>query len=169
MQERYPLAVWRGPFLGDDTRHIARSGSDILGDTQRWLDHGMEARSWAQPLAPQMTPPDAFLHLRLRIADAWRDESGEWALIADLPSVALWSILGYLRWHGPRIQASDGDGRAHRDVDAYLASRPLVAAIDHELTRRGMTERGEALAMVRAIGPAPWEIAPPSPIRRRRA
>jgi hypothetical protein len=145
----------------------AAGTSDSLDGTGGWFDRGMEARSWAQPLPPQMTSPDAFLHLRLSVADAWRDESGEWLAVSDLPTVALWSILGYLRWHGPMIQAVDGEGASHRDVDGYLASRPLVAAIDQELARRGMTERGDALAMVRAIGPAPWEIPAASRIRRR--
>jgi hypothetical protein len=115
-----------------------------------------------------MAAPDAFLHLRLRVTDAWLDESGEWLAIDEAPSVALWSILGYLRWHGPTIQASDAEGASYREVDGYLASRPLVAAIDDELARRGGSERGQALAMVRSIGAAPWEIPAPSRIRRRR-
>ena len=129
----------------------------------------MEARSWTQPLAPRMAAPDAFLHLRLRVTDAWLDESGEWLAIPEAPSVVLWSILGYLRWHGPTIQASDPEGASFRLVDAYLASRPLVGAIDEELARRGEAEPGGALVLVQAIGAAPWEIAPPSRIRRRRA
>jgi hypothetical protein len=129
----------------------------------------MEARSWTQPLARAMAAPDAFLHRRLRVTDAWLDDSGAWLAIADAPSVALWSILGYLRWHGPAIQASDPEGAANRGVDAYLASRPLVAAIDEELARRGETARGEALAILRSIGAAPWEIPTPSRIRHRRA
>lgn len=127
----------------------------------------MEARSWTQPLAPRMAAPDAFLHLRLRVTDAWLDESGEWVAIGEAPSVVLWSILGYLRWHGPTIQASDLEGAAFRDVDRYLASRPLVAAVDGELARRGETDRGEALTMLASIGSAPWEIPAPSRIRRR--
>src|SRR3954452_4235994 len=119
----------------------------------------MEARSWTQPLPTRMAAPDAFLHLRLRVRDAWLDESGEWLSIAEAPSVVLWSILGYLRWHGPTIQASDPAGAGHRAVDAFLASRPLVAAIDEALAARGETESGEALVMLRSIGTAPWEIA----------
>ncbi len=115
-----------------------------------------------------MAAPDAFLHLRLRVTDAWLDESGEWQPIAEAPSVFLWSILGYLRWHGPTIQASDAEGAAYRVVDSYLASRPLVAAIDGELARRGETERGGAVAMLASIGAAPWEIPAPSRIKRRR-
>ena len=129
----------------------------------------MEARSWTQPLPAPMAAPDAFLHLRLRVTDAWLAESGDWLPIADAPSVVLWSILGYLRWHGPVIQASDAEGATYRDVDAYLASRPLVAAIDGELARRAETELGEALAMLRSIGPAPWEIPAPTRIKRRGA
>jgi hypothetical protein len=115
-----------------------------------------------------MAAPDAFLHLRLRVTDAWLDESGEWVVIEDASSVVMWSILGYLRWHGPTIQASDAEGTAHRVVDSYLASRPLVAAIDGELARRGEIERGQALVMLASIGAAPWEIPAPSRIRRRR-
>ena len=129
----------------------------------------MEARSWTQPLPAPMAEPDAFLHLRLRVTDAWLAESGEWLAIAEAPSVVLWSILGYLRWHGPAIRAMDSDGATFRDVDAYLASRPLIAAIDGELVRRGEVDGGEALAMLRAIGPAPWEIPAPSRIKRRQA
>jgi hypothetical protein len=129
----------------------------------------MEARSWTQPLAPRMAAPDAFLHLRLRVTDAWLDESGEWLAIGETPSVVLWSVLGYLRWHGPTIQASDADGAAYRGVDAYLASRPLVAAIDRELAQRGETEPGGAVAMLASIGAAPWEIPAPSRITRRRS
>ena len=127
----------------------------------------MEARSWTQPLAPRMAAPDAFLHLRLRVTDAWLDESGAWLPIGEAPSVVLWSILGYLRWHGPTIQASDPEGAALRNVDRYLASRPLVGAIDEELTRRGGTEAGQAIAMLASIGAAPWEIPAPSRIKRR--
>ena len=129
----------------------------------------MEARSWTQPLAPRMAAPDAFLHLRLRVTDAWLDESGEWLPIGEAPSVVLWSILGYLRWHGPTIRVSDPEGTAHRVVDAYLASRPLVAAIDAELARRGEMDKGEALAMLASIGAAPWEIPAPSRVRRRQS
>jgi hypothetical protein len=127
----------------------------------------MDARSWTQPLPAPMTEPDAFLHLRLRVTDAWLAESGEWLLIEDAPSVVLWSILGYLRWHGPTILASDPVGEPANGVDAYLASRPLCVAIDGELARRGESERGGALEMLRTIGPAPWEVPAPSRIRRR--
>jgi hypothetical protein len=127
----------------------------------------MEARSWTQPLSPRMAAPDAFLHLRLRVTDAWLDEAAEWVPIAEAPSVALWSILGYVRWHGPTIQASDAEGATHRSVDAYLASRPLVIAIDAELARRGETEPGRALVLLRSVGAAPWEIPAPTRIRRR--
>ena len=41
-----------------------------------------------------MAEPDAFLHLRLRVTDAWLDESGEWLPIANASNVVLWSILG---------------------------------------------------------------------------
>ena len=128
----------------------------------------MEARSWTQPLPAPMAEPDAFLHLRLRVTDAWLDESGEWHAIGDAPSVVLWSILGYLRWHGPTIQASDAEGAAHGGVDAYLGSRPLVVAIDGELARRRESEPGGALTLLRTIGAAPWEIPAPTTIRRRR-
>jgi hypothetical protein len=127
----------------------------------------MEARSWTSPLAAPMPQPDAFLHLRLRVTDAWLDQSGAWLPIPDAPTVVLWSILGYLRWHGPALQASDSEGAAYGVVDVYLESRPLVAAIDAELARRGAAEKGEALTMVRSIGTAPWEIPAPSRIRRR--
>jgi hypothetical protein len=116
-----------------------------------------------------MAEPDAFLHLRLRVTDAWLAESGEWLQIEDAPSVVLWSILGYLRWHGPALLTTDASGDPATDVDGYLASRPLVAAIDGELAWRGECQVGEALAMLRAIGPAPWEVPAPSRIRRRTA
>jgi hypothetical protein len=124
----------------------------------------MEPRSWTQPLAPTLPSPDAFLHLRLRVADAWLGEAGEWTAVAEMPSAGLWSVLGYLRWHGPSIAARDPQGADVRDVDAYLASRPLVAAIDAELAGRGEIRPGDALACLRAIGVAPWEL----PITRRR-
>ena len=114
-----------------------------------------------------MEEPDTFLHLRLRQSDAWLDESGEWLPIGAAPNVMLWSILGYLRWHGPAIRDRDPQGTSHRDVDSYLVSRPLVAAIDAELARRGEAAPGETLATLRAIGPAPWEIPSPTPVRRR--
>ncbi len=52
-----------------------------------------------------MAEPDPFLHRRLRITDAWLDESGEWKAIADASNVVLWSILGYVRWHAPALLA----------------------------------------------------------------
>jgi hypothetical protein len=118
----------------------------------------MEARSWTQPLAPALPVPDAFLHRRLRLTDAWLAGSGEWRTIEDEPSAGLWSILGYLRWHGPGIMAQDPNGDDFGDPDGYLASRPLVAAIDAELARRAEVGHGEALALLRAIGLAPWEL-----------
>src|SRR3954465_1246786 len=129
----------------------------------------MEARSWTQPLPARMAPPDPFLHLRLRQADAWLDESGVWQPVADTPSGVLWATRGYLRWHGPTILASDAEGAGYGDVDPYLASRPLVVAIDAELARRGETGVGEALGMLRVIGAAPWEIPASTRIRRRPA
>ena len=129
----------------------------------------MDARSWTRPLPSPMASPDAFLHLRLRVTDAWLDERGEWLALEEAPSVVLWTILGYLRWHAPTIETADPEGAPFPDPDAYLASRPVVAAIDAELTRRGETTGGDALAMLRTIGPAPWEIPASRPIRRRRA
>lgn len=126
----------------------------------------MDARSWTRPLAPALSAPDAFLHRRLQLGDAWLAESGEWRVIEDEPSAGLWSILGYLRWHGPRIMAQDPNGEAFDDPDAYLASRPLVAAIDAELARRDEAGQGEALALLRAIGLAPWELLADRPRRR---
>ena len=118
----------------------------------------MDARSWTQPLPAPMAEPDAFLHLRLRVTDAWLAESGEWLAIAEAPSVVLWSILGYLRWHAPLLMAHDPDGAGFGDPDAYLASRPLCVAIDSELARRGEIPVGTALITLRAIGGAPWEL-----------
>ncbi len=129
----------------------------------------MEARTWTSPLPAPMAEPDPFLHRRLRVADAWLDESGAWLPIAEASNVVLWSILGYLRWHAPALRDGDPDGAAAQDPDAYLGSRPLVAAIDAELARRGEAPSGEALATLRAIGTAPWEIPAPSRIKRRRA
>jgi hypothetical protein len=127
----------------------------------------MEARSWTQPLAPALSAPDAFLHRRLQLSDAWLGESGEWRAIEDEPSAALWSILGYLRWHGPGLMAQDPNSAAFAEPDAYLASRPLVSAIDAELARRAEAGQGQALALLRAIGLAPWEL--PADRSRRRA
>ena len=129
----------------------------------------MEARTWTSPLPAPMAEPDPFLHRRLLVVDAWLDESGAWLPITEAPNVMLWSILGYLRWHAPALRAQ-GPGEADaRDLDAWLGSRPLVSAIDGELSSRGEAPAGEALATLRAIGPAPWEIPAPSRIRRRRA
>ena len=127
----------------------------------------MEARTWTSPLPAPMAEPDPFLHRRLLVADAWLDESGAWLPIAEASNVVLWSILGYLRWHAPALREQDPDGA--RDLDAWLATRPMVAAIDAELARRGEAPAGEALATLRAIGPAPWEIPAPSRIKRRGA
>lgn len=118
----------------------------------------MEPRSWTRPLAPALPPPDAFLHLRLRVGDAWRGDAGEWTAIGDMTSAELWSVLGYLRWHGPSLAARDPEGAGIRDIDAYLGSRPLVAAIDGALAARGEIRPGDALVCLRAIGVAPWEL-----------
>jgi len=118
----------------------------------------MEPRSWTQPLASTMPPPDAFLHLRLRVADAWLGNDGAWTAVADMTSPELWSVLGYLRWHGPSLAVRDPEGAGIRDVDVYLGSRPLVAAIDRELAGRGDIRGGDALACLRAMGVAPWEL-----------
>jgi hypothetical protein len=118
----------------------------------------MEPRSWTQPLAPAMPPPDLFLHLRLRVGDAWLGEDGEWTPIAAMTSAELWSVLGYLRWHGPSLAAHDPAAEGVRDVDSYLGSRVLWIALDGELAARGDIRPGEALACLRAIGVAPWEL-----------
>lgn len=125
----------------------------------------MKPRSWTQPLAPILPHPDLFLHLRLRVVDAWQTEAGEWRAIRDEASVGLWSIVGYLRWHAPLLMAQDPDAAGFGDPDAYLVSRPLWMAIDAELARRGEIPAGSALATLRAIGGAPWEL----PVVRRRA
>src|SRR5262245_15448023 len=125
----------------------------------------MEPCSWTQPLAPTLPPPDAFLHLRLRVTDVWLGEGGAWTAVAEMPSAELWSVLGYLRWHGPSLAAQDAEGAGMRDVDAYLVSRPLWIALDGELAERGEIRRGEALACLRAIGVAPWEL----PVTRGRS
>jgi hypothetical protein len=125
----------------------------------------MEPRSWTQPLAPTLPPPDAFLHLRLRVIDAWLGEEGEWTPISQMTSAELWSVLGYVRWHGPSLAARDPEAEGIRNIDAYLASRPLVGAIDAQLAGRGEIRGGDALACLRAMGVAPWEV----PGSRRRA
>jgi hypothetical protein len=132
----------------------------------RCFDHGMEARSWTQPLAPVLSDPDAFLHLRLQVDDAWLGEAGEWRQIREESNPGLWSILGYLRWHAPELMARDPDAKALGAADAYLASRPLVAAIDAELARRGEIVPGTALLVLRAVGLAPWDL--PTPRQRSR-
>jgi len=124
----------------------------------------MEPHSWTQPHAPTLPPPDAFLHLRLRVTDAWLGVTGEWRALADMTSAELWSVLGYLRWHGPSLAAHDHEGIELRDVDAYLASRPLWIALDGELAARGEIRHGVALDCLRAIGVAPWEL----PVTRTR-
>jgi hypothetical protein len=129
----------------------------------------MEPRSWTQPLAPTLPSPDAFLHLRLRVADAWLGQDGDWTEIEEMTSAELWSVLGYLRWHGPSLAARDPEAEGIRDVDAYLGSRPLVGAIDAALAARADIRPGDALACLRAMGVAPWEL-PASPgrsVRRR--
>ena len=141
-----------------------RRPSDIGAVTGSCFPHPMEARSWTQPHPPTLEAPDPFLHLRLELTDAWRTDAGEWRVIATEPAIGLWSILGYLRWHAPATQESDPVGAPFTDVDAYLASRPLVKAIDAELAQRGEIEAGEALERLRAIGLAPWEL----PVRRAR-
>ena len=99
-------------------------------------------------------------------ADAWRTDSGEWRTISSEPTSSLWSILGYLRWHAPAIAASDSASSAFPDMGAYLASRPLVIAVDTELARRGECEPGEAIVQLRVLGLAPWEL--PREYARRR-
>lgn len=84
--------------------------------------------------------------------------------ISHEPSASLWSILGYLRWYAPALMARDREAGTCAAPDDYLASRPLVAAIDAELARRGEVATGGALALLRAVGLAPWEL----PERRRR-
>ncbi len=100
------------------------------------------------------------MHLRLMREDAWRDEAGAWESIPELASVELWSILGYLRWHAPALAAEDPISSTFADVDSYLASRPLVAAIDRELAARSEIAAGTALVVLRALGVAPWELPP---------
>ena len=119
----------------------------------------MQPRPWTQPNAPTLAAPDGFMYLRLRIEDAWLTEEGAWVDIREAETVCLLSILGYLRWHAPLLMTGDPDGAGFAGPDAYLASRPLVAAIDAELTQRDQITAGSALAYLRAIGPAPWELA----------
>jgi hypothetical protein len=126
----------------------------------------MEARPWTSPLAPAMRAPDAFLHLRLRVTDAWLAEDGEWRRIDAEPSAWLWSILGYLRWHAPVLARHDPAAVGYPGVDGYLASRPLVVAIDAVLAARGEISPGDALVHLRALGVAPWEL--PAASRRAR-
>jgi hypothetical protein len=118
----------------------------------------MEARSWNRPGSPVLTPPDAFLVRRLQLDDAWLDANGQWRRVVDLDSVELWSILGYLRWHAPALVAMDPGAGVRRGPDDWLASQPLVAAVERELVSRGAVSAGLALASVRALGAAPWEL-----------
>jgi hypothetical protein len=129
----------------------------------------MNARSWAQPLAPALASPDRFMHLRLMRDEAWLNEGGTWQPILGLASVELWSILAYLRWHAPVLGAQDRTSSDHADLDAYLVSRPLVGAIDRELAARGEITSGTALVVLRALGVAPWELPPRRSARRRAA
>src|SRR3954468_12709593 len=129
----------------------------------------MDARSWTQSHPPVLSSPDAFLHLRLRVDDAWLLDTGEWRPIADETSAALWTILGFLRWHAPVLMSGDPDASRFTSVDAYLASRPLVVAVDADLARRGEIEAGMALTYLRAMGPAPWEVPAHYLASRRRS
>jgi hypothetical protein len=140
---------------------------DSEGVTRRWFSVRVEARSWTQPHPPVLAAPDAFLHLRLYLDDAWLNQTGEWIAVRDATTVELWSILGYLRWHAPTVKAQDPKGSPCPDSDGYLASRPLVAAIDAELARRGEIAVGEGLACLRAIGPSPWEMPHGGRMRHR--
>ena len=128
----------------------------------------MEARSWDMPHPPVLGEPDPFLPARLRLSDSWLTSAGEWRLLRDEGTVPLWSVLGYLRWHAPTLMSREPDGIRFGDPYDFLASRPLVAAIDAELARRGACEPGTALATLRAAGPAPWELAPDCRAGRRR-
>lgn len=125
----------------------------------------MEPRPWSKQLGTRLAAPDAFMHRRLRLAGEWLTESGRWRAIAEEETAALWSILGYLRWNGPALMAQDPEAARFESPDAYLASRPLVAAIDGELARRGASAPGSALVLLRTLGMAPWEL--PAPPRRR--
>ena len=125
----------------------------------------MEPRSWTEPLPRPLAPPDAFMHRRLAVTDAWLSESGEWRAISDEPSASLWSVLGYVRWYAPVLMAQDHQASRTISPDEYLRCRPLVAAIDAELARRGEVAVGQALVLLGAIGLAPWEL--PGPGRRR--
>jgi hypothetical protein len=127
----------------------------MQGGTALGFHGAMHARAWSQPNPPILQDPDPFLLARLRLTDAWKGAAG-WVAIGDEPTTGLWSILGYLRWHARALMATDR-GCSTRDVDAWLDARPLVAAIDAELARRGEIDRGQALATLRAIGLAPWE------------
>jgi hypothetical protein len=126
----------------------------------------VNARSWTQPLPPALAAPDRFMHLRLMRDDAWLNDRGAWDSISELVSVDLWSILGYLRWHAPALAGQDPTSSGYADLDAYLVSRPLVGAIDHELAERAEIASGTALVVLRALGVAPWEL-PPRTTRRR--
>jgi hypothetical protein len=106
------------------------------------------------------------MHRRLALSDSWLSDSGEWRVITDEPSESLWSILGYLRWYAPVLIAQDQQAPPTTGPDEYLRSRPLVSAIDAELARRGEVAVGEALALLGAMGLAPWELPEP---RRRQA
>ena len=142
---------------------------DTVAVTGPWSAGAMEPRSWTAPLAPALLPPDTFLHLRLRLTDAWLETDGEWLALAEASTAALWSILGYLRWHAPLLMRRDPEAARFAVADSYLASRPLVDAIDAELATRGEIARGEALACLAAIGVAPWELPATSAARSRRS
>jgi hypothetical protein len=130
--------------------------------------HGdMKPRPWTHPVPRALVPPDPFLSRRLRLTDAWLAESGEWRPLADEPSAGLWSILAYLRWYAPALMRTRAAPISTGEVDEWLRSQPLVAAIEAELAARGETPPGQALAVLAAIGLAPWQL--PTPLRRRTA
>ncbi len=117
----------------------------------------MNPRSWTAPHPQPLRAPDPFLHRRLLLTDAWLAEDGTWRPLHAAESAELWSILGYVRWFAPALLGRAADRGPGPEPDAWLASRPLVEAIDRELARRGEIEPGTALDLLRALGLAPWE------------
>ena len=87
---------------------------------------------------------------RLEVADRWLTETGRWQLIREQHAGRLWALLEYLRRHASTLMAQDR-AMSRGDSDAWLASRPLVRAIDAELAVRGQGAPGTALATLRSM------------------
>ena len=114
----------------------------------------MDARPWTQPFAAPLPPPDAFLHLRLRVADAWLAEDAEWRPIADEPRPACGRSSAISGGTHPRLMTRDPEAAAFAEADAYLGlgGRSSWRSM-RSLARRGEIAEGTGAGVcLRAIG-----------------